>query len=172
MLLLEQQDRSLWDRSKISTALFHLHKSANGNDITEYHLQAAISLYHSLAEDYTSTDWKQILSLYDIYLKLNDSPVVALNRAIALSKVYGPKAGVDAIHKISNLKALKSYHLFYSTLGNLHLQLNEYRESLINYQKAFELSKVKAEQSFYKKKIKVCQQRIDIAKRHKLGSSF
>jgi RNA polymerase sigma-70 factor (ECF subfamily) len=172
LLLLKQQDRTLWDRSMIRKALFHLHKSANTNEITEYHLQAAISACHSLTEDYKSTDWKQILSLYDMYLKMNSSPLIALNRAIAFSRVYGPKAGIDAIHKINNLRPLKSYHLLYSTLADLQMQLNEYNESLINYQKALRLAKVKSEQSFYKNKIKMCLQRMGIAKRHKLGRSF
>jgi RNA polymerase sigma-70 factor (ECF subfamily) len=172
LLLLKEQNRTLWDREMISEGLFHLRKSVGSEVVTEYHLQAAISACHSIAESYESTDWKQILSLYNAYSKLNRSPIVALNRAIAVSKVHGPKAGIDEINKINDLKALESYHLLYSVLGDLNLQLGNYEEALNNYQNALKLSKVKAEQSFYRRRIKSCQQKLDIADKYRLAKSF
>lgn len=172
LLVLKEQDRSLWDREMISEGLFHLQKSVGSEVVTEYHLQAAISACHSIAESYESTDWKQILSLYNAYSKLNRSPIIALNRAIAVSKVHGPKAGIDEINKINDLKTLESYHLFYSALGDMNLQSGNNKEALKNYQKALELSTVKAEQSFYQKRIKLCEQKLDLADRYSLANSF
>lgn len=76
---LEEQDRSRWSRSMIQRGMVHLRVSAQGNEVSEYHLQAAIAALHCMAPDYESTDWRQILSLYDRLTELNDSPVIALN---------------------------------------------------------------------------------------------
>src|SRR5688572_14533748 len=106
ILRLEAQDRSTWDKAMIGRGIFHLSQSATGNDISEYHLQAGIAAVHCTAEDYESTDWHRILSLYDDLIELDNSPVVALNRAVALAQVQGPQAGIEAIESIRPLEAL------------------------------------------------------------------
>ena len=83
ILRLKEQNRSTWDQAMIARGLFHLMQSTAGDEISEYHLQAAIAACHCAAKDYQSTDWAQILSLYDRLLEMNDSPVIVLNRAVA-----------------------------------------------------------------------------------------
>ncbi|NIR51340.1 sigma-70 family RNA polymerase sigma factor, partial [candidate division KSB1 bacterium] len=92
LLLLKEQDRSKWDRDMIQLGLHHLEKSASGEFLSEYHLQAGIAACHATASDYDSTDWHRILTYYDELIRLSHSPVVALNRAVALSMVDGPEA--------------------------------------------------------------------------------
>src|SRR6185503_21351615 len=92
LLLLNEQDRTRWDRSMIARGMFHLAQSAAGDEISQYHLQAGIAACHGAARDYESTDWRQILGLYDQLLACDDSPVVALNRAIVIANLHGPSA--------------------------------------------------------------------------------
>src|SRR4030095_12120401 len=82
-----------------------------GGGIREYHLQAGIAACHCAAKDYASTDWEQILSLYDRLVAIDDSPVAALNRAIVVANVRGPKAGLEAVAAIPRLEQLNSYYL-------------------------------------------------------------
>ncbi len=95
LLRLREQDRTRWNQPMIARGMFHLAQSAAGDEISEYHLQAGIAACHCAAKDYASTDWRQILSLYDRLLEFDDSPVVALNRAVALAEVRGPQAGIE-----------------------------------------------------------------------------
>ena len=97
-LLLADQDRSLWDTSLIVRGFYHLNRSATGEEISTYHIEAAIAGIHSISPTRESTDWKQIVGLYDtLYIK-NNSPVTALNRAIAIAELRGAEAGLEAIN--------------------------------------------------------------------------
>ena len=86
----------------IGRVMLHLSQSAAGEDLSEYHLQAAIAACHCAAKDYQSTDWPRILALYDQWMLINSSSVVALNSAVAVANVRGPKAGLDAVEAIRN----------------------------------------------------------------------
>jgi RNA polymerase sigma-70 factor (ECF subfamily) len=97
ILRLEEQDRSKWDHVMIARGMHHLALSAAGTELSEYHLQAGIAACHCTAADYASTDWAQILALYDRLLAFDPSPVIALNRAVAVANVHGPAAGVAAV---------------------------------------------------------------------------
>src|SRR5262249_51175098 len=90
LLRLQEQDRSRWKLPVIARGMYHLAQSAAGGGITEYHLQAGIAACHCAAKDYASTNWRRILELYDQLIEFDDSPVVALNRAVALAEVHGP----------------------------------------------------------------------------------
>ena len=171
-LNLKEQNRKLWNKKMIKEGLEYLHKSASGENITESHLKAGIAAIHSTSEDYKSTDWEKIISLYDNYLAFNYSSSVELERAIAVSKLNGPEKGIDAITNIKDIDKLNSNDLLYSTLGNLNLQLHKYNDALSNYQQAIKLTDQKLEKSFYSKKIKICQQRIVMSKRYQHGISF
>ena len=100
ILLLQDQDRTSWDRKLMSLGMLHLDRAASGESASEFHLQAGIAACHCAAESYEATDWPKIVLLYDLLLELNDSAVIALNRAVALSKVHGPAAGLTALDKI------------------------------------------------------------------------
>src|SRR5260370_2731005 len=97
--------------------MFPFAQSAAGEEPTEYHLEAGIAACHCAAQDYESTDWRQILSLYDRLVELDQSPVVALNRAVAVAEVHGPVAGLAAAHGIRNPTQLDFYYRHYDVPG-------------------------------------------------------
>src|SRR5439155_14013056 len=114
LLLLKEQDRTRWDQPMIARGMFQFAQSAAGEEITEYHLQAGVAACHCAAKDYESTDWGQILTLYDRLVEFDDSPVVALNRAVAVANVRGPVAGIAAVEAIPTRAQLASYYLLYA----------------------------------------------------------
>jgi RNA polymerase sigma factor (sigma-70 family) len=153
MLRLKEQDRSTWDRMMIGKGLRHLQRAATGEDLSEYHLQAGIAACHATAPDYASTDWVRILAHYDQWTRINPSPVVALNRAVALAHVEGPEAGITAVQAIQKQGQLKSYYLVYAVLGEFETQLQHFQAAATHFQKALQLSEVKSEQSFLSKRL-------------------
>jgi RNA polymerase sigma factor (sigma-70 family) len=154
ILRLKEQTRSSWDQAMIARGLFHLMQSMGGDEISEYHLQAGIAACHCAAKDYESTDWPQILSLYDRLVEMNDSPVILLNRAVALANVDGPRAGIGAVQAIRDRQELNSYYLLYAVLGEFEADLNN-KEAAGNYfRKSLELTTIKSEQVFMSKKLK------------------
>jgi RNA polymerase sigma-70 factor (ECF subfamily) len=157
LLRLREQDRTRWHQPMIARGMFHLAQSAAGGEISEYHLQAGISACHCAARDYASTDWRQILSLYDRLLEFAPSPVVALNRAVVLAEIDGPQAGVEAVNAIPNLKSLESYYLLHAVLGDFELQLNRLPVAAAHFQRALELAGMKSEQMFLVKRLQACE---------------
>jgi RNA polymerase sigma factor (sigma-70 family) len=158
ILRLMEQDRSNWNRTMVERGILHLGQAASGDDLTEYHLQAGIAACHCTADDYQSTDWPRILSLYDRWMEKNDSPVVALNRAVALANVDGPRVGLEAIQAIQNRGQLASYYLFYAVLGEFEAQLDNFQASAEHFRKALRLTELKSEQSFLSKRLRNCLQ--------------
>lgn len=152
ILRLEEQNRSQWDQPMIARGLFHLAKSATGDEVSVYHLQAAIAACHCAARNYESTDWARILSLYDRLIELDDSPVVGLNRAVAVANVHGPSAGIEALEAIHNREQLNSYHLLYVILGEFEARLGK-PAAVKNFRKALELATLQSERAFISKKI-------------------
>ncbi|HEY5753540.1 MAG TPA: sigma-70 family RNA polymerase sigma factor [Chthoniobacterales bacterium] len=159
ILRLEEQDRSIWDRSMIERGIFHLGQSAAGDVLSEYHLQAGIAACHCMAPNYSSTDWPRILAHYDLWMTMNDSPVVALNRAVAVANVDGPAAGIQAVKAIPNREQLDSYYLFHAVLGEFEMQLNHFSAAVGYFQKALELTGLKSEQKFLAKRLRDCGSR-------------
>jgi len=153
ILLLKEQDRSRWNAPMIGRGMFHLSQSAGGNKITEYHLQAGIAACHCAAKDYGSTDWRNILSLYDSLVGVDDSPVVALNRAVAVAKVRGIEAGIEAVTTIRHRAKLDSYYLLYAVMGEFEAQLNHREAAVAYFRRAFELADTKSERRFLAKKL-------------------
>jgi RNA polymerase sigma-70 factor (ECF subfamily) len=119
LILLEQQDRTRWDQRLIALGFHHFDQSIAGEDVSEFHIQAAIAATHARAAHAEDIDWTTILVLYDQLLALNHSPVVALNRAVAVSRVRGPEAALRAIEPLS----LPGYYLLLAVRGHLLLEL-------------------------------------------------
>src|ERR1051325_2333155 len=157
LLRLQEQDRDRWDRPMIARGLYHLAHSADGNEITEYHVQAGISACHCDAPNYESTDWRQILALYDRLMQFDNSPVVALNRAVAVANVHGPQEGLNALHAIKDRDKLAEYYLFYSVMGELEIRLNNRKAAAEQFRRAFELAETKSERGFLMKRLKDCE---------------
>jgi RNA polymerase sigma-70 factor (ECF subfamily) len=120
ILLMEDQDRGRWDQRMIRRAQELLDKSAAGTVVSPFHLEAGIALLHCTAPSYADTDWRAILRLYDALLQLHPSPVYLLNRAIVLAQLEGPEAGIRALLDRSVVAALRHYHLYDATLGELY----------------------------------------------------
>lgn len=154
ILRLEEQDRSTWDREMIALGLQHLARSAQGTEISEYHLQAGIAACHATAADDATTPWPRILQHYDHWMVLNDSPVVALNRAVALAKVQGPAAGIQAVESIRNRQSLQSYYLVHAVLGELYAQAGDFLQAVRHLRSALELAEMKSEQLFLLKQLR------------------
>ncbi len=136
LLLLESQDRSLWDPARISEGIRHLDCAAEGDVLTEWHLEAGIAAAHATAPDFASTDWAYIAEQYDQLYALNPSPVIALNRAVAISRCEGPEAGLHAAEAIEHHPALQRYHLLPATLGRLWQELGDTQKAAAYLQKA------------------------------------
>ena len=157
LLQLKDQDRAQWNHAMIARGIFHLAKSAAGDEISEYHLQAGIAACHCAAKDYASTDWRKILSLYDQLVERDDSPVVALNRAVAVANALGTEAGLEAVSSIRGVGKLKNYFLFYAVLGEFEARLGHFQAATKHYQKALQLAALKSERLFLEKKLLACR---------------
>ena len=117
---MEDQDRGQWDQRLIRRAQEFLDQSAEGTVISPFHLEAAIACHHCTAASYAETDWPAILRLYDALLTIHRSPVYLLNRAIVVAQIDGPHAGIRALDEAGGTQALRHYHLFDATLGELY----------------------------------------------------
>ncbi len=157
ILTLSLQDRTKWDRAMIARGLFHLSRAATGDELSEYHLQAGIAACHATAENDTSTDWPRILDHYDAWLAISASPVVALNRAVAVAKVHGPQAGIDAVDAIRDRDHLASYHLFHAVLGDFEERLERYEEASARFERALRLANSGSERSFLAERLRHCR---------------
>lgn len=119
LLLLSEQDRSAWDRERMAAGFRHLDRAARGTELSVYHLEAGIAACHAAAPGWERTDWPRILRLYDALLPVKPSPVVALNRAVALAMVEGPRAGLAVLEPLLGDPALAGYYPLPATRGEL-----------------------------------------------------
>jgi RNA polymerase sigma-70 factor, ECF subfamily len=157
LALLADQDRERWDRALIGRALRHLERCAAGERRTAYHLEAGIAACHALAPSYAETDWEQILALYDDRLKLEPSPVVVLNRAVALSMVAGPRAGIAALSQVAEDPRLRDYYLLPATLADLWLRCGDRQAAAAFYRRALELPCNEPERRFLRRRLAACE---------------
>ena len=153
LLRLHEQDRSSWDASRIQHGIYQLGLAAAGDVVSEYHLEAGIAACHSTAADDSATDWPRILLLYDQLVALNASPVAAMNRAVAVARVHGAQAGIDALAAISNRSSLESYHLYHAIRGSLAAELGHPAEALAHFRQAGNLATLPAEQDFIARRL-------------------
>jgi len=160
ILTLEQQNRSLWDFALMKKGFINLDRSLPANEISIYHILATISSYHCSAPDYESTDWKSILALYDRLVEIDSSPVVLLNRTVALSKAEGAGVAIKELEKLQNIPSLKSYHLLYAVLAEFYIELDQLEQAADQLQKAIDLAPLDAERIFLQKKLANCYEKI------------
>ena len=116
--------------------------------MSEYHLQAGIAALHCTAADYASTDWKSILHHYDELERLKPSPVVALNRAVAVAHLHGAQAGLDALAAIPQRDRLETHYLLHAVEGELHWRLHHHEEAAECYRRALKFAEVGPEQLY------------------------
>ena len=134
LLLLDEQDRSLWDRVAIGAGLRHFELAASGDELTRFHIEAAIAMEHALVE----TSWPRIVALYDDLMEIAPSPVVALNRAIAVSMIDGPRAGLELAIALTN--ELRDYVPLHAAIGELSRRAGDCTLAREHFERAAELS--------------------------------
>jgi RNA polymerase sigma-70 factor (ECF subfamily) len=157
LVTLADQDRARWDGALIAVGFRQLERSAEGIELSEFHLEAGIAAVHCQAPTWAATDWAGILRLYDVLLDIKPSPVVALNRAVALAELRGPRAGLAALGAIPDARVLESYHLLPATYGELHLRLGELGEAAAHFERAIALTASRAERDLLRAKLAACR---------------
>lgn len=153
LLRLHEQNRAAWDQSMIQRGILCLGHAAQGSAISEYHLEAGIAACHSTAPDDASTNWPRILALYDQLLTLKSSPIAAMNRAVAVARVHGTQAGMDALDAITDRSKLESYHLFHVIRGTFAAELGHQAAALTHFRQAGNLASLPAERDFIARRI-------------------
>ncbi len=156
LVLLEDQDQSRWDRPLIALGFQHLDQSMAGEEVSEYHVQAAIAATHIQAAG-GPVDWPKILMLYDQLWDMSGSPIVALNRAVAVSKVHGPADALAAIDPLLEDPTLSDYHPLLSVRGHFLLQANRPEEAAGCFQAALECRCSEPERRFLARKLAECR---------------
>lgn len=154
IITLEHQDRSLWHQKEIAQGQQLLVASLQSRIRHPFTLQAAIAALHAEATTFMQTDWAQIIELYDVLLSILPSPVIELNRAVAIAMHQGAAAGLILVNDLIKRKQLLNYHLTYAVLGDFHLKLQQYQKALDAFNKALDLTNQEAEKRFIHKRIK------------------
>jgi RNA polymerase sigma-70 factor (ECF subfamily) len=148
LVLLADQDRALWDRELIAEGQALVRRCLRRNQPGPYQLQAAINAVHSDAPTAADTDWRQIVVLYDHLMALAPSPVVALNRAVAVAEVSGPEAGLELVEALD----LDRHHLFHAVRADLLRRLGRHSEAAVAYDAALELTGSGSERAFLQRR--------------------
>jgi RNA polymerase sigma factor (sigma-70 family) len=151
------QDRSRWDQDLVIEGQELLNLSAAGTELTEYHLEAAIAWVHAIAERPEDTDWAQIVLLYDKLTTIGRSPVVALNRAIAVAQLEGPERGLDEIRAIRDHARLARYPFYSAALGELELRIGRHEIARQHFQAAVALARNPMERQFLEQRVAACR---------------
>src|SRR6185312_6079155 len=157
-VLLMDQDRSLWDRGQIARGMAALDEAQRlGGGDRPYALQAAIAACHMRAHSAGETDWGGIVRLYDVLLRVSPSPIVALNRAVAVGMAEGPAAGLDALDAAAALagdSALAGYHLLHSVRGDLLMKIGRFAEAREEIQHAIAMTQNLREQELLTERLR------------------
>ena len=153
---LADQDRSHWDRQLLAQGLDLFEHSAAGNTLTAYHVEAAIAAAHAAAPTAEHTDWTLIVSLYDRLMAIAPTPVVALNRAIAVSQRDGPDRGVEELHAIANRDRLDRYPFYPAAMAEMELRRGNRDVARMHFAAASALARNAAERTFLEKRIRAC----------------
>lgn len=153
LILLEDQDRRLWNREQIAEGIALVERALASRQIGPYALQAAISAVHAEAPSAAATDWTQIVGLYDVLARLNPSPIIALNRAVAVAMCDGPAAGLTLVEAILAGGELADYRLAHAAHADLCRRLGKTPEARASYQRALELTQQAPERRFIERRL-------------------
>ncbi len=154
IVLLEDQDRSLWNRQLIGEAVPLIHRALAAGPVGPYTIQAAISAVHAESPDAVSTDWKRIVGWYDLLMQAAASPVVALNRAVAVAMRDGPEAGLEIIASLLERGVLANYHLLHAARADLLRRLGQTAEAAAAYRQALSLAKQEPERRYLERRLR------------------
>lgn len=157
LAVFSDQDRSLWDQVLAKRGLKLLENSTEGSELTDYHIEAAIAWVHTSSHRAADTDWKTIISLYDNLMAIRRSPVVALNRAIAIGQRDGPHRGSEEIHAIQNLDRLAHYRFYHAALGEFALGNGQTEVARHHFESALAAARNPMERHFFEQRVVACK---------------
>jgi len=153
LILLEEQDRALWNREQIAEGVSLVEQALSARRIGPYSIQAAIAAVHAQASTTAATDWVQIVGLYDLLMRAEPSPVIELNRAVAIAMRDGPSAGLAMIDAIFARGDLANYHLAHSARADLCRRLGRSAEARTSYERALNLTQQEPERRFLQRRL-------------------
>src|SRR5689334_4309490 len=154
LILLEHQDRALWNREQIAEGLALVEKALSSRRFGAYTLQAAVAAVHAEAESTAATDWRQIVALYNQLVRIQPSPVVHLNRAVAIAMRDGPEVGLKHIDAVLEQGELANYYLAHSARADMYRRLGRNAEARASYEKALSLTQQEPERQFLQERIR------------------
>ena len=157
MVLLENQDRGLWDSQLVTYGFRELERSAEGDELTSYHVQAAIASIHAQARDDASTDWDAVLELYNQLITISPSPIIALNRVVAVAKVHGAELALRELDFLQDQQVLKSYYLLHAVRGRLLNQIGAHKQAASAFLQALECPCSEPERKFLEHMLADCR---------------
>jgi len=150
------QDRSRWDSRLVVAGVGLLNRSASGSEVSAYHVEAAIAVIHANASRVEDTDWNRIVELYDMLMAIGPSPVVALNRAIAVAQREGPERGLEEIRGIAEVERLAEYPFYYAALGELEHRCRRDALARVHFQAALARARNPTEERFLRQRLDEC----------------
>lgn len=153
LVLLEDQDRSRWNREQIAEGDALVREALASRRFGPYTVQAAIAAVHTGAARAEDTDWGEIVGLYDLLLRMSSSPVIALNRAVAVAMRDSPEAGLTLVDELLDSGQLRDYHLAYAARADFHRRLGQREQAVLNYQEALRLVRQEPERRFLEKRL-------------------
>jgi RNA polymerase sigma-70 factor, ECF subfamily len=154
LILLEHQDRSLWNQKQIAEGVALLEQALKSRRFGSYTLQAAIAAVHAEAESVAATDWRQIVALYNQLARIQPSPVIELNRAVAIAMRDGPESGLAQIDAVLEHGELANYYLAHSARADMYRRLGRTTEARSSYEKALALTQQEPERQFLQERIR------------------
>lgn len=157
LVLLEEQERSRWDRQHIAEGLRWFERAVQTESFSRYHGEAAIQLEHCLAPTFADTRWGEIVELYELLEKLEPSPLYTLNRAVALAQLHGPSVGLELLEANKPPAWLGGYYLWGATLGELHRQNGDFARAERYLEQAAELAPTHAEREHFRLRLEQCR---------------
>ena len=153
MILLPEQDRSIWQKDLIQAGFYHLSKAATGSQLSAYHLEASIAAQHCQASSFEQTNWKFIHVLYKKLFEIKPNPIIKLNLAIVSSRIHGVQQAIQQLEQLKKEKKLHSNHLLFAALGEFQKRMGQNQEALKNFNTALALTQSEIEKQFLIKKI-------------------
>ena len=157
IILLEEQERAAWDWSEIREAMEWLARSAIGDELTRYHVEAGIAWEHCRAPSFAQTDWNRIVELYEILDQIAPSPLTTLNRAVAVSYLLGPRAGLDRLESIPPESVPARYPGWHAVIGELNFRLGRFADAERAWREALRGTTTRADREFLARRLDLCR---------------
>jgi RNA polymerase sigma-70 factor (ECF subfamily) len=160
LVVLDEQDRTAWDHAAIAAGLRHLDQAATGDALTTYHVEAGIAACHAVAPNVDETDWPRIVAFYDVLLVLQPTPVVRLNRAVAVAAVRGADAGLVELEGLDLHPSMSRYHLLPAVRAHLLERAGLWSDAAVEYERAVELCRTGPERALLERRLGAAREHV------------